>query len=157
MSILSEEEVYIGTKKILKQNSFLILAGQPARGVDNLPVVEIKSGFNQDKGSKDSYKPDLVAFKSDIIYIIECKPLYDYGDFTKIQEVICSNERITSFYNELRQRRILQKIQYNADFETFGRSLKGILAYSGTSVDNADIGHIIIQDYEKGIGNIILN
>ena len=46
--MLSEEEVYNGAKRILKNNNYTLLAGQPPRGVDHLPVVEIKSGTNKE-------------------------------------------------------------------------------------------------------------
>ena len=75
--MLTEEEVYNGTKKILIKNNYTLLGGQPPRGVDHLPVIEIKSGLNREKGSKDSFKPDLVAYRDGILIIIECKPDLD--------------------------------------------------------------------------------
>ena len=65
--MLNEEEVYNGSKQWLIDNGFAVLAGQPARGVDHLPVIEIKESTGE-KGSKFSYKPDLVAYKDDVFY-----------------------------------------------------------------------------------------
>ena len=91
--MLTEEEVYNGAKIWLKKNAFFILAGQPARGVDHLPVIEIKNSTG-DKGSKFSYKPDLVAYKNNIFYIIECKPEYDAEDNMKINDILLSEYRL---------------------------------------------------------------
>ena len=44
--MLTEEEVYNGTKNWLLNNGFSILAGQPPRGVDHLLVIEIKNPTN---------------------------------------------------------------------------------------------------------------
>jgi hypothetical protein len=151
MSNLSEEEVYIGTKLFLKKNMFSIIGGQPPRGVDHLPVIEIKSGTNLEKGSKDAYKPDLIAYKNGIFYIIECKPSYNEMDFRKIQDVFSSVDRIKSLFLELTQRRIFQKLNYNKELDNFQNSLKGVLAYSGNYFNNELIGHIVVEDY-KGKG-----
>lgn len=106
--MLSEEEVYNGAKRWLMKNGYTILAGQPARGVDHLPVIEIKDPTGE-KGSKDSYKPDLVAFKDDVFFIVECKPAFDHGDNLKIQDVLSSLTRLQNLYIELSQYNLLKK------------------------------------------------
>ena len=88
---MTEEEVYLGCKNYLLKNGYKVIAGQPARGVDHLPVIEIKGDNDGTKGSKFSYKPDLVAFKENFIYIIECKPKFDLGDYLKLKEIKNSN------------------------------------------------------------------
>jgi len=55
--LLSEEEVYNGAKRWLRKNGYIVLAGQPARGVDHLPVIEIKQPTG-DKENKLAYKPE---------------------------------------------------------------------------------------------------
>lgn len=128
--MLSEEEVYNGAKRILTKNNFLLLAGQPPRGSDQLPVVEIKSGTNKEKGSKDSFKPDLVAYKDNILLIIECKPRFNNGDLQKLNKVLNSNSRLLAFYNELSERGLLNKIDKNIQFDEFKDIVFGSLAYS---------------------------
>ena len=108
---MTEEEIYLGTKNYLIKNQFLVIAGQPPRGVDHLPVIEIKDN-NSNKGSKFSYKPDLIAFKNDKTIIIECKPLFDYGDYTKLKSILANPTRIQNLYNELKQYHLFEKIQY---------------------------------------------
>lgn len=154
MKILSEEEVYIGTKEILKKNNFKILAGQPARGTDHLPVIEIKSGDNFDKGSKDSYKPDLVAFKDNIFFIIECKPKYDLPDSLKLKSILNCEDRLYAFYIELNQRKLFSKIHYIQNFDVFKKSIKGVLAYSGKHTEDTGLMHIIVSNF-MGMGHII--
>lgn len=127
--MLSEEEVYNGTKRFLLKNNFVLLAGQPPRGVDHLPVVEIKSGVNQEKGSKDAFKPDLVAFKDNLFFIIECKPRFNNGDYQKLNKILNCNSRLYAFFNELVQRKIIQKLNINLEFEQFRNMIVGSLAY----------------------------
>lgn len=134
--MLSEEEVYNGAKRILKKNNYVVLAGQPPRGVDHLPVVEIKSGTNKEKGSKDSFKPDLVAYKDNILLIIECKPTFNNNDLNKLHEVLNSNSRLLAFYNELSERGLLNKIGKNIEFNEFKEIVFGSLAYSSNPSSN---------------------
>lgn len=134
--MLSEEEVYNGAKRILKKNNYILLAGQPPRGVDHLPVVEIKSGTNKEKGSKDSFKPDLVAYKDNILLIIECKPNFNNNDLQKLYEVLNSNSRLFAFYNELLERGLLNKISKNIKYDEFKKIVFGSLAYSSNPSSN---------------------
>jgi hypothetical protein len=134
--MLSEEEVYNGAKRILQKNNYILLAGQPPRGVDHLPVVEIKSGTNKEKGSKDSFKPDLVAYKDNIMLIIECKPNFNNNDLQKLHEVLNSNSRVLAFYNELSERGLLNKISNGIKFDEFKKIVFGSLAYGSNSSAN---------------------
>lgn len=147
--MLSEEEVYNGAKRWLRKNGFSILAGQPARGVDHLPVIEIKQPTG-DKGSRDAYKPDLVAYKDEKFYIIECKPGFDNGDLAKINDVLCSIERKANFYTELCQYQLLQRVHYDKGFDDFCYALEGILAFSGTWGPECNLHQLLVQDW-KGI------
>lgn len=134
--MLSEEEVYNGTKRILQKNGYILIAGQPPRGVDHLPVVEIKSGINKNKGSKGAFKPDLIAYKDNILLIVECKPLFDNNDLQKLQEILTSDVRLLAFYNELSERGLLNKINKNINFTDFKKIVFGSLAYSLNETKN---------------------
>lgn len=144
--MLSEEEVYNGAKRWLMKNGYTILAGQPARGVDHLPVIEIKDPTGE-KGSKDSYKPDLVAFKDDVFFIVECKPAFDHGDNLKIQDVLSSLTRLQNLYIELSQYNLLKKVHYSKDFGIFKQSIKGVLAYSGNQGPEIPLNHLIVESW----------
>lgn len=147
--ILDEERVYVGTKRFLKNNDYLVLAGQPPRGVDHIPVIEIKDPNFTDKGSKNAYKPDLVAFKNNKFFIIECKPQYDLGDYDKLNSILSSNERLNTFYNELKQRGLFKKNNINLSFDDFKSSTFGVLSYSSEIILN-DLYYIKVNNWIKG-------
>lgn len=140
--MLSEEEIYNGAKNWLKNNGFAVIAGQPARGVDHLPVIEIKTGTG-DKGSRESYKPDLVAVQDDIIYIIECKPAFNLSDYNKIQSVLNDNTRRRNLIFELNQYKLLERNGLSRI-----ESIKGMLAYSGElELLHTDIKHLLVKTW----------
>ena len=84
---MREDEVYIYTKEWLKFNNFKIIAGQPPKGSDNIPVVEIKSLNNLDKGSKDSFKPDLIAVNSINLFLNKLKFCLANTSSTKMDNI----------------------------------------------------------------------
>lgn len=147
--ILDEERVYAGTKRFLRNNDFLVLAGQPPRGVDHIPVIEIKDPNFVDKGSKNAYKPDLVAFKNNKFFIIECKPQYDLGDYNKLKSILYSDDRLHAFYNELTQRGLLRKNNINLSYEYFKSNIFGVLSYSSDVTTN-DLYYIKVNNWIKG-------
>jgi hypothetical protein len=145
--VLSEEEVYNGAKRWLRKNGFKILAGQPARGVDHLPVIEIKQPTG-DKGSHYSFKPDLVAYKEGTFYIIECKPEFNYDDYLKIVSILSSDLRINNFYNELKQYKLLERINYTKGISEFKEAIKGLLAFSGNFGPEIDMNKLIVSSWQ---------
>lgn len=147
MSFLSEEEVYLGTKKTLLSKDFIIIASQPPRGIDHYPVVEISSDKIGIKGSKDSFKPDFIAFKKDIFYIVECKSSYSSSDYSKLINILNDENRISSLYNNLKQRNLFYKLKYNEDVNKFSSSLKGVLAYAGKHHHQPKVAHIIVDSF----------
>lgn len=147
--MLSEEEVYNGAKRWLIKNQFAVIAGQPARGVDHLPVIEIKNPTG-DKGSKYSYKPDLIAYKNNLFYIIECKPAFDFNDNVKINDVLASEIRLKSFYTEIKQYQLFDRINYSPTFSVFKNSVKGVLAFSGKSGPSSCNLHKLVVETWQG-------
>ena len=144
---MTEEEVYLGTKRYLIKNNFLVLAGQPPRGVDHLPVIEIKES-NSEKGSRFSYKPDLIAFKNNRFIIIECKPTFNYGDYQKLHNILSNSTRFKNFYLELEQYNILFKANYTLGFEYFCQNIQIALAYCGEINDKYnDIDYICVSNW----------
>ena len=150
---LTEEEVYNGSKRWLRKNGYQVIAGQPARGVDHLPVIEIKLPSG-DKGSRDAFKPDLVAYKNGVFFIIECKPEYNDGDRVKILEVLQSKERLKHFFNELNQYQLLSRVGYSQSLDSFFDSVQGILAYSGMPGPPCELHKLIVRDW-KGLATLI--
>lgn len=146
--MLTEEEVYNGAKRWLIKNNYYILAGQPARGVDHLPVIEIKQSIGGKQGSENSYKPDLVAYKDNTFYIIECKPSFNRGDLEKINSVLNSKQRIRNLYFELEQYNLLRKINYKLPFSLFCDSVKGVLAFSGEWGPECNLHKLLVFDWK---------
>lgn len=144
--MLTEEEVYNGTKNWLLNNGFSVLAGQPPRGVDHLPVIEIKNPTGE-KGSRDAYKPDLVAYKNDEFYIIECKSKYDLGDDRKLHKTLSSPERLFFFYRELQQYKLLAKINYSRPVELFSSRVRGMLANSEGYHSECELKQLIVSSW----------
>lgn len=150
--ILDEERVYLGTKAFFKNNDFIILAGQPPRGSDSFPVIEIKDSNNTDKGSKNSFKPDLVAYKDNCFYIVECKPEYNNDDYLKLKSILESDERLESFFSELNQRNLLRRNNIHTSIDDFKLNVYGVLSYSSNIIIN-DIYHIKIINWTIGSVN----
>ncbi len=153
MKILTEEEVYNGAKRWLRSNGYIVLAGQPARGVDHLPVIEIKMPTGN-KGSNSSYKPDFVAFKNGMFYIVECKPEYNEGDRQKILDILNSKERLSNFYEELSQYQLLTRAGFVGNIEDFYNSVRGILAFSGEHAPVCEMEQLVVEDW-KGKATMI--
>lgn len=144
--MLTEEQVYLGTKKWLIKQGFRVLAGQPARGTDQLPVIEIKQSLGN-KGSKNSYKPDLFVYGLGTFYIIECKPAFDYSDCEKIWDILNSVNRIDALYEECEQYHLFSKIDYVENLQHFRNHIKGIVSYSPPFHPQMGINHIVVSSW----------
>lgn len=103
--MISETSVYLRVKKHLKNNGWSVLAGQPPSGTDHLPVIEIKDDLELGNGSKGSFKPDLVAWKENLLIFIELKPTFNAQDQEKVESVLLSQIRQVALWEELIQRR----------------------------------------------------
>jgi hypothetical protein len=146
---MREDLIYILTKKFFLKKNFTLIAGQPPSGSDNLPVIEIKTN-KKEKGSKDSYIPDLVVMNYDYVVIIECKPRFNQGDIDKIDEIDNNELRIKNFYNEIRSRNLLIKynfLNYFSDYEIFKNKLRYCLTFSGNFSELEKIN--IVNFYEN--------
>lgn len=106
---MRESSIYINAKRWFSSNGYVVLAGQPPNGSDNIPVVEIKSVKNIVKGSSGSYKPDLIVCNAFEFWLVECKPRYSRTDEVKLESVLRDPTRITFLYAELRQRKLWEK------------------------------------------------
>jgi len=144
-----EDLIYILTKKFFLKKNFTLIAGQPPSGSDNLPVIEIKTN-KKEKGSKDSYIPDLVVMNYDYVVIIECKPRFNQGDIDKIDEIDNNELRIKNFYNEIISRNLLIKynfLNYFSDYKIFKNKLRYCLTFSGNFSELEKIN--IVNFYEN--------
>lgn len=124
-------ELYISLKKQLKLENWLIIGGQPPSGTDHLPVIEIKQDHDKNSGSKNSFKPDLVAFKENQLRVFEIKPTFSESDELKLLSFLQDEKRIASFWAELDSRRITQVIDARDNFSTI--QIQGALVFRGIS------------------------
>ena len=131
---MREDEVYVRTKIWFFNNGFSPLAGQPPNGCDHLPTIEIKSASNTNKGSKGSYKPDLIFANSSFLILVECKPLDDREDELKLLEVLYNSDRQRMLFEELSQRGIFKRRKLGDSYPCFKvleSKLRLCLAHSG--------------------------
>jgi hypothetical protein len=126
-----ETKLYIALKNHLRNTGWHLIAGQPPSGTDHLPVLEIKSQVGDERGSRDSYKPDLVAVSLNQLLIVEIKPSYSANDDAKLIRTLTVENRIASLWSEVENRSLKDaagnKIaERKAEFE-----LRAALAYAG--------------------------
>tara|TARA_B110000444_G_C18810630_1_gene582388 strand:- start:245 stop:736 length:492 start_codon:yes stop_codon:yes gene_type:complete len=149
---MNEDEIYLKTKFWFKKKSFQIIAGQPPNGTDSVPVIEIKDVNNLSKGSKGSYKPDLVAVSDLYLVIIECKPDYNSDDEKKLLIIKNDIERKKMLYEELRQRNLFymngKKLKF-ADFSFFQKNLRFCMSNSSKRRMNNISNLYIDDDFDK--------
>ena len=87
---IDETYIYFKTKEYLIKNGWIPLAGEPAGGSDELPRIEIRDPDNRNKGSKGSYKIDLISQKKDAILLTEAKVNYHKSDIIKLNIITTS-------------------------------------------------------------------
>jgi len=144
-----EDEIYLLTKRWVIGRDFQILGGQPPNGTDSFPVIEIKSEKSITKGSRTSFKPDLVVATADLLMIVECKPQFNGADIAKLKEISESNGRLHALVNEIRQRRCLERREHNlselTDEELVQRT-RFCVSYSGDHHPVSNIYSLVFND-----------
>jgi hypothetical protein len=142
---LNETQVFISVRNYLLENNWVVIGGQPPSGTDYLPVIEIKDPGFKGKGSKGSYKPDLIAWRESNLFIIELKPSFNRPDRDKVNEVLRSPERISSLWEGLIQRNIiLGKFGHISDFQDKTRVVGG-LGYGGTKAAHPELWRFFVN------------
>jgi hypothetical protein len=143
---MREDGVYLATKRFLKANGWLMLAGQPPNGCDHLPVVEIKAPNRTEKGSKGTYKPDLIAYRKGVLLLVECKPVHDEGDAQKLRGILMDSSRCQELITELVQRNILNRHQIKVAIDELQSGIRGALAHAGSVLPMVDLVVISLDD-----------
>jgi hypothetical protein len=146
MEKLNETQVFIIVRNHLLESGWQVLGGQPPSGTDHLPVIEIRDPTHQGKGSKGSYKPDLIAWHDSNLLIIELKPSFNRGDRDKVIKVLESPDRVKSLWESLIQRNIvLGEYGPISEFQRSSRVVGG-LGYGGTKVEHPDLWRFFVKD-----------
>lgn len=105
-SYKNETHIYVFVKEFLIKNGWKVIAGEPAGGSDELPRVEIRDRNHSNKGSKGSYKIDLIGLKDDKLLLIEIKSKFNMSDIHKLNEILSSR------LNDLKSA-LLERLQLN--------------------------------------------
>lgn len=150
---MEESEVYEATKALLRHRGWRIIAGQPPQGSDSVPCIEIKSPQTEEKGSRGSLKPDLVATKAGILLLIECKPSHCEADAKKLREVLENEKRVELLHFELSQRKMVLRFGLPTTPSDLATCLRGALAHSGKVKKQRDLAIIHVTS-PKGDGTV---
>jgi len=146
MQGINETKVFILVRDYLLENGWEVIGGQPPSGTDYLPVIEIRDPAHKGKGSKGSYKPDLVAWHESNLFIIELKPSFNQPDRDKVNEVLQSPERVRSLWESLIQRNIaLGKFGQISEVQNTSRVVGG-LGYGGARVEHPELWRFFVKD-----------
>lgn len=89
--VLSESEIYVYSKRFLRDRGWRLVGGEPPGGSDGLPRVEAKHPEKEVKGSEGSKKVDILAYRGGKLLLLELKSMYDERDVEKLNEL--ANER----------------------------------------------------------------
>lgn len=143
--MLSETSVYLKVKRHLKNNGWSLLAGQPPSGTDHLPVIEIKDEVESGNGSKGSFKPDLVAWKNDVLVFIELKPIFNAPDQVKVENVLKSTARISALWEDLTQRRVKLANGELLSSRKLQTRVVGGLGYGGTQGEHPHLWTFLVE------------
>jgi len=136
--------VYVLAKRGLLLSGWTVLGGQPPRGTNHLPVIEIKDPLRSGKGSRGAYKPDLVAwFPPHHLLIVECKPTHDNPDAVKLRAILADEARQRELWGEISQRGLLRRADIETpDFEMV--IFLGALAHGGVGASQlGDLGVLV--------------
>ena len=148
MVSLNETQVFLTVKNYLIQQDWVVIGGQPPSGTDHLPVIEIRDPLYKGKGSKGSYKPDLIAWRDRKLAIIELKPNFNQPDRNKVNEVLSSPDRIESLWDSLIQRNItLGEYGRIAENKSQTRVVGG-LGYGGKKVEHPELWRFFVNNGE---------
>lgn len=150
---INESFVHVAMREFLKSEGWLLIAGEYPNGSDDeLNVLSISDPMVARDNSPDPRRhssgeiiPDLVAYKNDVIIIIEAKTCYSYDDKEKLINLL-KNERqrlIASLLKFSIGKRQFQKINY------LKTEYVPVLAYGNPSYDilhhDSGFGHIYIK------------
>lgn len=86
--VLSESEIYVYSKRFLRNCGWTLIGGEPPGGSNGLPRVEAKHPEVTTKGSQGSKKVDLIAYRDGHVLLLELKSTFDRDDIRKLDEMV---------------------------------------------------------------------
>jgi len=146
MSKFNEMQVYQNVKRFMLNADWHILGGQPPSGTDHHPVIEIKDPDNDEKGSRGSLKPDMIAMFEDTLYVVELKPRWNASDRKKLLGFLADTRRIDAFYDELNARMVRTKESHFVSSLRDSLQIVGALGYAGQLESDEELATFHISD-----------
>jgi len=86
--VLSESEIYVYSKRFLRERGWKLIGGEPPGGSNGLPRVEVKHPEKVVKGSEGSKKVDIIAYREGYLLLLELKSTFDGDDVEKLDELV---------------------------------------------------------------------
>lgn len=86
--VLSESEIYVYSKRFLRNCGWKLIGGEPPGGSNALPRVEAKHPEKEVKGSEGSKKVDVIAYRDGNLLLLELKSTFDERDVMKLNELV---------------------------------------------------------------------
>ena len=111
-----EEEIYLKFKDKMLREGWILVAGEPPKGTENRPVLEIKP--KKTKGSKNSIKPDAVFLKTNELLIVEFKDEFSKEDETRMINLIESKSLKDSLREAIKEKGNI-KDQFSLPFDKY--------------------------------------
>lgn len=107
--VLSESEIYVYSKRFLRNCGWTLIGGEPPGGSDGLPRVEAKHPEVDIKGSEGSKKVDIIAHRRGYILLLELKSTFDRRDVEKLDELVGERSWRRSLLKAFEERNALSR------------------------------------------------
>ena len=115
---MTQGEIYFYLKKYLNDHKWNILAGEPPDGSNDLVRMEIRDESFKEKGSKGSYKIDLVALKEGTLLLIENYRTFESKDVSKLNCIV--GEKADHLFDALSERCGIERSQVKEIIKALG-------------------------------------
>lgn len=150
---INESYVHVAMREYLKKAGWLLIAGEFPNGSDDeLNVLSISDPFVARDNSPDPRRhsngelvPDLVAYKDDIVIIIEAKPAYSIDDKDKLIDLL--THKRNRLISSLKKFASGKQQFYGIDFDRV--EYKPVLAFSNPSFKvpciDEGFGHLYVK------------
>ncbi|MDB2261819.1 hypothetical protein PM035_12875 [Halorubrum ezzemoulense] len=143
--LLSESEIYVYSKRFLRNHGWKLVGGEPPGGSDGLPRVEAKHPDKDEKGSRGSKKVDILAYKGGKLLLLELKSRYDEGDVVKLDELVGELRWRRALHDACLERNAFQRAGV-ADGDLPHRVLSGAALVKGIGIGHH---HGVPEDYVR--------
>jgi len=107
--MLSESEIYVYSKRHLRECGWTLVGGEPPGGSDGLPRVEAKHPEVTVKGSEGSKKVDIIAYRDGHLLLLELKSRFDRDDVEKLDELVSERRWRRSLVDACQERNALDR------------------------------------------------